>query len=356
MMKTNNDNLLKVENLEQNEYLVTSSIIDEPKEKIEEKQEKISVIGLFISAISLKRQGKDKIYSKIRPVKTLKLILVLTVICALLYLFYKLVDPKVILPIILIFSSIACPFVAMTFHYEICPQKGTSLFQLIFSFIFGILLYISINALSRSVLITIIYESTINIIIVPILWGIGELLFIAILAKMYNITDPAVGILLAVSVGVGYAFTWTMHELFSCFFIPVEIIMNGGVEHYIGEAIVDEASLLLLGFENMFSKILRYSLYYSTMIACWSVVIGSVTSLTELFKTNRKEKPISIYLMLVLVILLYALSVFNTTFSSFDIILKALCFVVSLIVAYKIENNALTHTVDLLNGDKSIKL
>ena len=94
---TTNDDLLKVENLDKNEYIVTASIVDAPVIKQEKKQRKITLFSTVLAALSLK-MADDEIYSKIRPIKTLKFLLLSTILTVVLYLLYQVADLKIILP------------------------------------------------------------------------------------------------------------------------------------------------------------------------------------------------------------------------------------------------------------------
>ena len=223
-------------------------------------------------------------------------------------------------------------------------KQKTSLFQLILSLTFGIILYIAIKVISDTILIKAIYEQTINMIIIPVLWGIGELILSAILSRMQGVTDTASGILITVCIGMGYMFCWCFYELFSSFFILVEVTVEGGVGQYLMYAIIDEPTFIEQGFNNMLSKVLMYCVYYPIMFNCWSVIVGNITA-SESFRVKKKDNSTSLYLLVVLVVVLYALSVFTTSFASFDIILKILCLLVSLFTAIRIENSVLNNTL-----------
>ncbi len=345
MMNENNKNnltneeLLKVENLEKNEYLVTSSIVEVPIEKAQKKPIRVTVFGALIAALSINK-GEDDLYSLIRPVKTLKYCILLVVLATMIYFFYQIADVKLILPIIIVFSSIAVPLFMITISYELCPQKNVSFFQIFVSFAFGILIYVSIDSLVNKVLIKMIYASTIDTVIVPILWGIVEVIFVAILAKMYNLTTFSNTILLAVSVGSGFAMAWSLHAVVETLFIPVEVISNVNSSHYSGLAIVDDLAFTNQGIEALLSIVPTRCLYFPLAIASWSVAIGSVATNSGI-STQKRDKPFSLYLLLVLVIVLFILSMFTTSFEYFDVILKLVSLLTSLFVAIRLVNTAL---------------
>ena len=316
-----NEDLLKVENLEQNEYIVTSSIVDVPTEKVQKKPVRVTVFGALISALSINKRDDD-LYSSIRPVKTFKYSILLIILATLIYFFYQVADVKLILPIIIFFSSIAIPLFVITMSYELCPKKNISFFQMFVSFTFGLLIYISIDSLVNSVLIKVIYETTIETIIVPILWGITEVIFVAILTKMYNLTSFSSTILLAVSVGSGFSTAWSLHEVVGTLFIPVEIISSINSTHYTGLAIVDDLIFTNQSIKAFLDILLTRCIYFPLVIASWSVAIGSVAGNSNI--RIKREKPFSRYLLLVLVIVLFILSMFTTSFEYFDVVLKLL--------------------------------
>lgn len=338
-----NEDLLKVENLQKNEYIVTASVVDVPVIKEEKRPQKITVFKAIASSFTLRDQ--DEIYSKIRPVKTLKYSIFILIFTALLYFFYQVADVKLVLPLIVIFGAVAFPILYISFCYELCPKKDASFFQIFLSFAFGVLIYVLINALVNSVLVQVVYRSTIDSIIVPILWGVCELIFVAILSKMYNIKSIMCATLFAVAVGEGYAFAWALHELVQSLFISVEVIIGSGVEHYIGSAIVDDLAFTHQSIKAAFEGLAWQAFYFPAIIAFWSTVIGNVAIGVGGAKGERKDTPVSIYLFLVLVIVLYMLSVFTTSFDEFDLALKVISILISLVVALPIINNALNREV-----------
>ncbi|MBR3863817.1 MAG: hypothetical protein IKJ19_01700 [Clostridia bacterium] len=334
-----NEDLLKVENLEKNEYLVTSSIVDVPIEKIDKKPVKVTVFGALIAALSINK-GDDDLYALIRPVKTLKFCILLVVLTTMIYFFYQVADVKLILPIIIIFASIAIPILMVTISYELCPQKNITFFQIFVSFSFGLLIYLSIDSLVNKVLIKMIYATTIDTVIVPVLWGIAEVIFVAILAKMYNLTTFSSTILLAVSVGSGFATAWSLHAVVETLFIPVEVISNINSSHYSGLAIVDDITFTNQSIKAFFEIVPTRCFYFPVAIASWSVAIGSVATNSGISRIKR-DKPFSLYLLLVLVIVLFILSMFTTSFEYFDVVLKIISLLTSLLVAIRLVNTAL---------------
>ena len=337
---TTNDDLLKVENLDKNEYIVTASIVDAPVIKQEKKQRKITLFSTVLAALSLK-MADDEIYSKIRPIKTLKFLLLSTILTVVLYLLYQVADLKIILPAVVIFCSTVVPGLAMSLVYEIAPKKIITIFQVLCSFLFGLILYLAINALSNAVLIRTIYKTTIDTILVPIFWGIGELLFITILSKIYNINDLSAGIILAVSVGMGYSFASGIHHVVSSLFVPVEVIINES-EHYVGAGIIDSLKLIQKATPTIINNIVWHCIYYPLLMACWSVVIGNVFSVSGIAKADRRDNPFSVYLLLVLVIVMYILSVTTVSFETFDLMLKLVVATASVIFAVLVLNTSLT--------------
>lgn len=343
-MENKNNDILKLDNLEKNERLVTKSILEPKIEKVEEKQRKISLFSIILASFSPKKDTSDGLFDNVLLTKTVKILILLVLMSLLLVLFYTIGEIQLILPVSVIFASVACPLLLTSFHYELCPERKISLFQMIFSIGFGIVLYLTINILIETILIKSIYEQTINMIIVPILWGLGELIIVSILAKAYNISDLLSGVLVAVCVGMGYVFTWCLNELVLSFFTSVKVTFDDGLE-YLMYAILNVPSYLEQGYERMLEKVLMYSIYYPIIFSCWSVVIGNTVSLKEVRGAKKLEKSTSLYLLIIFVIVLYSLSVFATSFSMFDVILKILCLVVSLFIAVLMDNSALNATL-----------
>lgn len=343
--KINNEDLLKVENLEQNEYLVSSSIIDVPEEKVEKKELKVSVFRLILYALAPTKNDSQPPFYSLRPVKTIRYALFCIIFSIFVYFCRSFVDYKTFIPLYLVFASMVFPLLFISFHYELNQRRNISIFQMMFAFLFGLVLKLAIKGLSDSILIQSIYQDTIDIFIVPVLWGIGQIVFLAIFSKIYGIMDVATNILLAVCAGMGYAFLNSLNTLYSSLYKSVEIVIPGS-ENYIGQAIVDYALYMDESLKQSDSLLLWNCLFFPFLMTCWSVVLGAVVSLTKLLGTRKSDSSFSIYLLLVLVIILYILSVFPTSIGYFEYLLKSVCTIISLFVAIRLENNAIFDTLN----------
>lgn len=344
--KTNNEDLLKVENLEQNEYLVSSSIIDVPREKSEKKELRVSVFKLILYAIApSKNPDTQPPYYALRPVKTMRYGLFSIFFVIFIYFCRNFIDAKTFTPLFLFFASLVFPLMFITFHYELNFRRNVSIFQMLFSFIFGIVLNLGIKALSDSFLVQSVYQDTIDIFIVPLFWGVGQAVFLGVFSKIYGITDVSTNILLAVCAGMGYAVLNSMNGLYAALFRSVEVVVPGS-ENYIGQAIVDYSFFMAESFKQADSLLFWNCLFFPFLLACWSVVMGTVVSLTKLLGTKKSESSFSVYLLLVLVIILYILTVFPASIGYFEYILKIVCSIISLFVAIRLENNAIYDTIN----------
>ena len=98
MDNNKNDDLLKVENYEQNEYVVASSIVEPPVEKAAKAEKKVTLFNVLVSAVSLNKKKDDATYTALRPIKTLKFVIVIAVITLLLFLMSKFADAKLFIP------------------------------------------------------------------------------------------------------------------------------------------------------------------------------------------------------------------------------------------------------------------
>jgi len=348
--KNNNEDLLKVENLEQNEYLVSSSIIDVPEEKAEQKTLKVSVFKLILAALTpVKDESKQPAYYSLRPVKSVKYALFSLFFAVFVYMGAKILDSKIYVPLFLFYASAVLPLFFITFHYELNGRRNITIFQMMFCFVFGMFLFVLINGLVDSLLVKSIYQNTIDIFIVPVLWGVGEAIFLAIVSKIYSITDTSTNILLAVCVGTGYAFINSLSSLYSGLFCTIEVAVSGQENNTV-QAIVDIASYIEQSYAQANQLIFWDCVCFPFLISCWSVVMGTVVSLTKLFGAGAKksDSSFSVYLLLVLAIILYILTVFPSSIGYFEYFLKIVCAVISLFVALRLENNAVYDTVNEL--------
>ena len=341
------EDLLKFNNLDKNEYLVTAAVIEPPIDKVETKPKKATLMGAVLSAISLNKN--DDLYSKIRPRKTLVSLILILVFTIFLYFFYEIADKKLILGVIAIFAAIAIPLLMITLNYEICPKKTFSFYNIIISFIFGIAMYIAIDAVVNAFLVKNIYRATIDSVIIPMVWGISELIFIALICKVNNISEANTSILLAISVGMGYATALALHELLNSLFVSVELIINEGTTsiHYVGSAIVDNINITQANIINTMDELIASCFFYPIAISCWSAVIGRVVVISMPGSKGKRASSFSYYLLVVLVIGLYMLSNFSTSFINLDAALKITSIIVSLFLGIKTINGALNTGLEL---------
>lgn len=78
--------------------------------------------------------------------------------------------------------------------------------------------------------------------------------------------------------------------------------------------------------------------------------MGTVASLTKFLGKRKSDSSFSVYLLLVLVIILYILTVFPTSIGYFELFLKIVCAVISFSVAVRLENNAIYDTINDLSS------
>lgn len=339
--------LLSAERLEENEYKVTSSVIEPPPEKIAQKPLKITFFTVLFSALSLRRTvGTDPRIRAVRPVKTLKSLVLIIVLSVLFLLLFDFVDGKLMLPVIVGFCSVAMPVLLITLNYELCPKKKVSSMQIISTFCIGALLYAAIYAVTNGLLVRYIYQSTIDAIIIPALWGLTELFALLIIVKIYSITDLPSCILIAVCIGMGFCFSRSLLRNFTALFTSIEVISSSR-SPYNGLGILDDPEFMKNSVNQMLAIVPWTGVYYPVMFACWSVVIGNVASSDGRLKSGgKKERPVSIYLMLVMVIVTYMLCEFQTSFGGFDIILKLFCALISLMAAIRQLNVSISRSLD----------
>lgn len=324
-----------LENYDKNSDDVTASFIDPPEEKIYKKPQKITVQTLFLSALTLKkRSDENELVKKMRPVNTVWLLVLIAVSAGLMLLAFDFVDGKMFLPVLVSFCAISFPAALMTLNYELCAEKNVSILQIFVAFCMGVLAYALINALAGGLLVKFVYQTIVDAVFVPVLWGIAELLALLLVIRIYNITDLQSCILLAVCIGMGFCFTKSIFDLFSSLFLQVEVTAQGGVK-YIGYGILDDAEFFKKSVTALSAKIPLDCIYYPFMFASWSVAIGNVASLYGALKDKKKQAPFSVYLLLILVIALYMLCEFKASLGGFDVALKIFCGGVSLFVAVR---------------------
>ncbi|MBQ7408420.1 MAG: hypothetical protein IJW13_04015, partial [Clostridia bacterium] len=68
----------------------------------------------------------------------------------------------------------------------------------------------------------------------------------------------------------------------------------------------------------------------------------NIFSVSGIAKADRRDNPFSVYLLLVLVIVMYILSVTTVSFETFDLMLKLVVATASVIFAVLVLNTSLT--------------
>ena len=337
--------LLKVENLDKNEYVVTASVISPPLEKREKKKGQATIFGAILSAIS-NRKNND-VYKQVRPVKTVNYFVLILIFTILLYFFYQFSDVKLSLAIIIFFGAIAFPILLLVLYFELCPQKNISLYNIFISLAFGIILYLLIEMVELSILKDTAMGSITELVLIPLMWGIGEYLFVNALKRIYDITDLSVGILLAVAVGLGYAIAFALDGLIDSIFLPVEVIMDSTSNHYSGLAIVDNRRFIQDSIKSNMVELLWRCFYYPTSFTAWSVIMGEVVMTPTLAEKNKSGYNVSIYLLLLLVVSLFILTRLTTSFSYINTAIKIFALCVSLIIGIRSTNSVLNHSLKI---------
>lgn len=334
------------ENYEKNENEVTASFINPPEEKTYSKPRKITIQTLFLSALTLKKQNEeDPIIKKMRPVNTVWLLVLIAISAGVFLLVADFVDEKIYIPVLVSFCAVALPAALMTLNYELCAEKNVSIMQIFVAFCIGVLVYAFINAFAGGILVNFVYQTVVDAVFVPVIWGIIELLALLLVIRIYNITDLQSCVLLAVCIGMGICFTKSIYDLFSSLFLQVEITAPGGTKD-IGYGILDDVDFFKKSISALAVKIPLDCVYYPIMFASWSVVIGNAASMFGALKQKNKKAPLSVYLLVILVIALYMLCEFKASLGGFDIALKIFCAVVSLFVAIKQINACIEKAVE----------
>lgn len=314
---------------------LTVSVIEPPEEVLAKKPLKITLLSLFLKALTVKnRKEEDERVKSVLPVNTLALFVLIVITSVLLLIFFDLSDGKIFIPVVLCFCAFAIPLVFMTLHYELCPQKRVTPLQTFFSFAAGAVLFALIEVLNNRVLVRFVYEGVLDNVFVPLVWVIGELLIVFVIIKTFNVTDLSSCVMLAVCVGMGFCFTRGVYSLFSALFLQVEAMPQGGIK-YVGYGILDDSELLKQSVKSMLAKIPLDCIFYPLMLSSWSVIIGNVAAPLVAYRGAKRDHPFSTYLLLVLVAALYMLCEFNASYIAFDVALKAFCGAVSLFIGLR---------------------
>lgn len=255
---------------------------------------------------------------------------------------YFSVSKMILIPLLLVFCPLALPIIIIVFYYEIHRDRSVDFFKFALTFVIGFVFYLLLNFLNKRVLYSISFYSDIENYVYPVIYAIALFSFTFLIANSFKATSLSACFLIAVTLAMSYYFLETLNVVFTKLFIVVknEELIGKDISPAVS-AIVGEESYLEQSITNLFEGWFDLFVYRPYMFSGWAMIIGAVASMSVEVR-NKKGKPLrSIYLLIMLVVLFFYMTVTSTTIELFDTILKILSFVGTFYVSTNFLNTEL---------------
>ena len=335
-----------------NDYLRVNSKTEEPdisisefkaekKTAVKEEEQKVNLITLLNFSRS-KSENAEIRAANLPNLKGLFTIFSISVFITLLLAFFAFFKSDVtILMFTATVASLVFPLFLVMFFYQLNTQKDVSLLEVIISFIVGIGLYLVLGFVETYINEFIYFDWVENIV------GLvfkDFVLFVSagLLVKIAKKDDLYSAMTLSVCIYAGYLFFHSLDSLTNSMFVSVQI-SNGDRNITTGAIILGDES-----FKTIISSFLRTMLYevafHSLTICSYAVVNGGVIGINVSPVKDENYKEWSIYVLFLITVVLHLGAVFPSTIRTFEIILKSISLVFSVVLAITILNYYLART------------
>lgn len=327
-----NNDYLRVNSKTEDEDIVVSEFKNDSEVVEEEKEKPINLITL----LNFSRNGGGSLDLKNGNLPNLRGVLAVLLICAISVVVFSFISFLTYDPTVLLFTamlaSLIFPVFLVVFFFKFNASSRTTFVEIILGSIIGACLFVVLNYIEWHVN-GLIYFKWLQIILDVILRDaflfVCASLFVKI-AKKDNLFDA---ILLAVAVYAGYVFVNSLDELVKSLFTSVELI--GGTSA--GAIILTED-----GFKTIFDSFLQTLLYdvifSSITLGCYAIVNGGVIGLNVSPVKDEKYSGWSLYMLFFITLVLHLGAIFPSAIPLFEILLKGLSLIFSIILAIMILN------------------
>ncbi len=311
------------------------------------KQKNPTVISLLISALKAenfkRREFKENTaFNPPVPKFTLITFAFLLIITILLLVMETFMDLKIMIPLTLLFYVIAVPSILIVFFIEFNTRRSIYPLHIVIMLLLGIFSYAFVTTICDRFLITFVYENYIEYIGRPIAWTLILYIFVFICCNVLRVSKLPECLLVSVSFALGYSIAQSFLTGFESLFVSSKITIDGtaGAFYNVG-IIINDAEGLKQSLTQLKAHLFNTFIYMPLHFTSLSVVIAAVVSYKERTKIEKKPMIKSLYLLVILNIILYSISVVETNFILFDSILKTVAIVCSASISTKILDYAL---------------
>lgn len=331
-----NNDYLRVNSKNDDEDIVVGEYIHEIKEETANKQEKKVTL---LSLLSFSRKTNVTYTAKTLQTPNIKgvfTVLFIHLAIAFALCFFSALTSNIVL---LIFTSAVAslifPVFITTFAYKLDTTDGVSLIEISIGFIVGTCVYL-IFSVFEPIFIQFIYFDWIQYIVSVIIRDVFLFVVANVFVKLARKDNMFDAILLTVTVYAGYMFISSFSALISNMFLSVQLY-NGTETVSTGAIILGKES-----FKNIFTSfnetLLIQVTFLSVVTSSNAIVNGGVIGLNVSPIKDEKYKEWSLYLLFLLTVVLHIAAVFPSSIRLFELILKGLSIIFSVILAITILN------------------
>lgn len=325
-----------------NDYLRVSSktedediIVSELKNEVKDEKETEKPINL-ITLLNFSRNGSGNLDFKTENLPNLRGVLTVLIICAISVIVFSFISFLSYDPTVLLFTamlaSLIFPVFLIVFFFKFNASNRTSFIEIIIGSIIGVSIFIVLNYIERY-FNELIYFKWLQIIIDVILRDVFLFLCVGLFIKIAQKDNLFDVILLAVSVYAGYIFVNSLDEIIKSLFTSVELV--GGTNA--GAIILTEDNFKTI-FESFLQTLFNDVIFSSITLGCYAIVNGGVVGLNVSPVKDKKYSGWSLYMLFFITLVLHLGAIFPSSIALFEIILKALSLIFSVILAIMILN------------------
>lgn len=337
----------ETENQNENDAEIVVSLIEPKLVGNNKKKNKNKFFTVLLS--SLKADNFKPLEREIRGDKAMIPVLKFTIISVFLtailgvfmFCFRSFVSLKLLIPMILVYASLSIPIITLVFFVEFNTRKTIRTLNVVSMVVLGLLSCLLLQTFCYEVLIRFIQRTYLDAFIMPLIWTILLYFLLSIYCNVLKIEKMSECFLIAISFSAGYTFAKSLLSGFENLFVVTELNVIGHGSNYYLPVIINEAEDLAKSLDKMLSNWYLDFLFVPTLFACMSTMLGAVVSSREQSKKNKLPLQISMFLLIPLCIMLYAFSVIQTNFVSFNVIVKLLSLLASIFISLKLIDKSL---------------
>ncbi|MBQ7374300.1 MAG: hypothetical protein IJW64_07070 [Clostridia bacterium] len=330
-----NNDYLRVNSKIDEQEIATSEFNNKKKVNTDDVPKKLTLASLlnFSRSKQIKDEMKAENMPNIRNILFIFFIQVFVVIV--LILISLLTNDVTVLMFNVAIASMVFPVIMVLFFYNFNKSKNTSIIEVILGIALGLGSYVALEFLQiffNSLFSYSWFSEILDVVIRDVCLFIIANVFIKI-AKKDSLFDA---MLLTVSIYAGYIFANSLDVLINSLFINVEV-SNGQNVISTGAIILGEESFKYV--IKAFVKTVCFDvLYMSAVMSSYAVVNGGVIGLNVSPLKDKGYREWSLYLLFLITVVLHLGATFPSTLWVFNLILKVISIVFSLILSITILN------------------